>query len=121
MANYAEMKKNLLYFTMGGLGLTVQSGTQDVMGQLINRAYADIFEGWDWSFRLSNTVINSAAPKMQGSITVTQGSPAILGTGTNFTYSDVGSFIWVGGQSQTPLPIADVSGPQLATLASPYA
>lgn len=119
MANYGQMKEQLRLFTMGGLGLTV-AGSDDVYGRLVNRAHADIVESFDWSFRLTNTIVNTVAPKNTGTITVTTGSPSILGTGTNFTYSDVGAFLWVGGAGTTPLPIADVQGIQLASLTSPY-
>lgn len=112
------MRESLRLFTTGGLGLTLQPN--DVYSQLVNRAHEDIVESYDWSFRLTNTVINTVPPKSNGSITLTTGSPSILGTGTTFTLADVGSFLWLGNSGNTPLPIADVQGAQLASLANPY-
>lgn len=113
------MRENLRLFTMGGLGKVLQPG--DVYGQLVNRAHSDLLGNYEWSFRLTNTIVNSVAPKLAGTITVAQGSPVVIGTGTSFTLSDVGAFLWVGGVGMTPLPIADVQGSQILNLSSPFA
>lgn len=119
MSNFLQMRDSLRIFTMGGLGKTLQPG--DVYGQLINRAQRDLAEDWEWSFRRTNTIVNTVAPKTAGSITVATGSPVVIGTGTHFTLADKGAFLWVGGVGTTPLPIADVQGTQMLNLTSPFA
>lgn len=118
VANFLDLRENLRLLLMGGLGLTLEDN--DTYGRIINRAYQDIWDAHQWSFRLTNTVLNSVAPKSDGFVTMTAGSPSILGIGTHFSLADKGAFIWPTGISGTPLPIADVSGPQIATLTNPY-
>lgn len=120
MANFGQMRDNLRLQLMGGLGLVLEP--DDTYSKLINRAHTTLVEAYDWSFRLSNTVVNTVPPKSNGTVTLTIGSPSILGTGTSFTYADVGGFLWLGsgGGGNTPLPISDVAGLQLASLANPF-
>ncbi len=119
MANYRTMKNRLRLFTMGGLGEILQDG--DVYGELVNRAYDDIWSDYPWSYKRTNQIVNTVPPKSNGRITVATGSPAVIGTGTGFTVADKGSFLWVGGVGTTPLPIINVAGNQIVTLSAPFA
>lgn len=104
---------------MGGLGEVLQAN--DVYSFLINRAYDDLWSDWDWSYRVTNAIVNTRPPKTAGTITLAVGSPVVIGTGTAFDYNDKGAFLWVGGVGTTPLPIADVQGPLMLNLTAPFA
>lgn len=119
MSSFSQMREALRLICMGALGTTLQDA--DVYGSLINQSHSELTEQFEWSWRLTNAIINTVMPKSAGTVTVSTGSPVVLGSGTHFTVADKGSFIWVGGIGSTPLPIADVSGGQIVTLAHPFA
>lgn len=114
MANFGAMVEDLRLLTMGNL-------TADTLKSLINRAHQQILESFDWTFLLTNTVINSALPKSAGTVTVSQGSPIVIGTGTAFTTADRGSFLWAGGMQGAPVPVQGTQGVATLTLSSPWA
>lgn len=94
--------------------------SDDTLGKFINRAQAQCCESYDWSFLHTNYVVNSVAPKSDGTISLTQGNATVFGAGTNFTPADIGAFLWVGGLNIAPVPIADVQGPAICTLGFPW-
>ncbi len=113
MATFGDMQADLGILVMGNLA-------PDTIKLLLNRAQSQICENYDWSFLLTNTVINSVVPKQHGTITVSQGSPLVIGAGTAFGQEDVGSFIWIGGINTAPYPIQGVSGTAALTLATSW-
>ncbi len=120
MANFGQARENLRLLTMGGLGTVLKDG--DTYGSLINRAHGDLIEDYEWSVRFTNATLNTVAPKNTGTVTLTQGQPTVLGTGTNFSYADVGSFLWLGSPAQAETVIVqDVPGSAMLVLSSPYA
>lgn len=86
----------------------------------INNCQRQICESFEWSWLYTNVVINSRAPKTDGKITLSTGSPQVLGVGCKFTVNDVGSFLWPGGLQLAPCPIADVQGTNALTLEVPW-
>jgi len=114
MASFGSMQENLRLLLSGN------AAAADIKSWL-NRAQEQILEAYDWSFLLTNTVVNSAAPKTTGLITVSQGSPLVLGTGTSFGVQDIDAFMWVGGLSVPPIPIASVQGTASLSLSNPWA
>ena len=113
MATFADMLTDLRLLVMGNL-------KDDTLKRLLNRAQSQILEVYDWSFLLTNAVINSSTPKTAGTITVSQGSPVVAGTGTAFGREDIGAFLWVGGLGITPVPIQGVQGTSMLTLSAPW-
>lgn len=113
MATFQNMIDDLTILCMGNLSL-------DTIKLLINRAQQQICENYDWSFLLTNTVINTVVPKATGTITVSRGSPLVIGAGCAFGQEDVGSFIWVGGLNVAPYPVQAVQGLNALTLSSPW-
>lgn len=113
MASFGDMITDLRLLLMA-------NQTDDSIGLFLNRAQQQILEAHNWSFLLTNGVINTVAPKATGTITVAQGSPLVLGTGTNFTQADVGSFIWVAGLGTAPIPVVQVGGTAQLTMSSPW-
>ncbi|TAK94596.1 hypothetical protein EPO05_06135 [Patescibacteria group bacterium] len=113
MATFADMQNDVRILVMGNLD-------SDTIKLLLNRAQSQICENYDWSFLLTNTVINSVVPKQHGTITVSQGSPLVIGAGTAFGQDDVGSFIWIGGINTAPYPIQSVQGTAVLTMVAPW-
>lgn len=113
MAVFQDMINDVRLLVMGRLDLpTIQL--------LINRAQSQICENYDWSFLLTNTVINSVVPKQDGTISVSQGQNFVIGNGCNFGPEDIGSFIWIGGLNIAPYPIQSVQGTNALTLVAPW-
>jgi hypothetical protein len=120
--------------TIRGRILTLATTHIDVtsLNALINRVAQAELEARAWSFRRNNTVVNSVAPKADGTVDVTQDSAVIAGTGTSFAAADVGRKLRVGAganavglftvlsvQSATQLTLTSTY-PGTTALAQPY-
>lgn len=113
MASFGEMLSNLQVQTRAEL-------TDADLKQIINNAQRQIVEAYEWSYCYTNVVINSVAPKQNGKVTLSTGSPQVLGVDCSFTVNDVGSFFWAGGLQLAPCPIVDVQGKNALTLEVPW-
>ena len=60
MANFGDMITDLQLLLMG-------NQTDESVGKFLNRAHQQILEAHNWSFLLTNCVINTVAPKTAGS------------------------------------------------------
>lgn len=81
--------------TFGTVQQRIQTITRNqfplrLTNQLVNRVHQEELEGYSWVRRRTNTVVSSVAPKTGGTVALTQGSLAVVGTGTAFAASDVG-------------------------------
>lgn len=113
MASFLDMFKTIR--------LQVQSNVaDDDIRQSINNAQRQLCEAFDWSFQFVTVVFNSVAPRSNGLITASAGSPIVIGSGTTFGVNDIGSFLWIGGQTIAPLPVIDVQPGQILTLFAPW-
>ena len=118
MANFGTMQAELQLSVMAKL-LGTDTAT------LLNQAQREEVEsGWPWSTLYSNTVIYSQGPLTQGTVSVSQGSPFVTGTGTNFTalnaqFTTTDSFIHIG-TSQVAVPVLSVQDDTDLTLSLPW-
>jgi hypothetical protein len=60
------------------------------VGEFINARHADLLESHDWSRRKQDIIINTAVDKTDGTVALTSGSGAVVGTSTTFAATDVG-------------------------------
>lgn len=112
MANFGAMFQTLR--------LQVQGNVDD--GDLkatINNCQRQICESYDWTFLDGTMVVNSVVPHQNGTVTLSTGSPNVIGSGTSFNVNDAGAFFWAGGQVMAPVPVQSVQG-QILTLQSPW-
>ncbi len=112
LSTYASMQADIALTGMAQLLNT------DI-GALLNRCQTEEVDAYDWSFVFTNTVIYSAAPYGVGTVTVTQGSQTVKGTGTNWT-AGFGGFQMRIGASGILLPVASVQNSTTLTLTVPY-
>jgi len=68
------------------------------IGFQINKAYQRILNYWPWSFLLSEGVLTTYNKYDIGTVSVTQGSKAVVGTGTGWTSDLVGRYFRVSSE-----------------------
>lgn len=98
MASLGVMKSNLTLMSMSGLVQT------DIVS-LLNKCQQEELESYEWSFLYTDIVINSIIGYNTGTITLTQGSPTVTGSGTTFPTTAAGWFLWAGPTLTTPVII----------------
>jgi hypothetical protein len=113
MATLGQMKNDLNLLSMNGLVAS------DVTS-LLNKCQREELESYQWSFLLTDVIVNSVVPYQTGTVTVTQGSTTLTGTGTNFTSSMVGWFLWVGPTLTTPVLISGFTSATQLTLSTAW-
>jgi len=60
------------------------------IGFQINKRYQRILKQWHWSFLKSEAILTTVAPYSTGTVTVTNGSKTVTGSGTNWTLAMAG-------------------------------
>lgn len=113
MASLGSMINDLTLLSMSGL-------VSSDLTSLLNKCQLEELESYQWSFLLTDIVINSVVPYQTGTITVTQGSTTATGVGTNFTSSMAGWFLWVGPTLTTPVLVSAVVSATQLTLSTPW-
>ena len=73
--------------------------TTAVVGAFINSRHRDLLESFDWSRRKNDILISAAVDKSAGTITVTNGSAAVVGSGTAFASTDVGRTVRISNDT----------------------
>lgn len=91
----------------------------DQANRYIRRAYREILDLRDWSGLHQDGILQTVAAYEAGTIAVTQGSTAIVGTGTAFTAEMTGRRLYVHGSDGEVYTFTYV-GPTAATLDRPY-
>lgn len=87
----------------------------------LNRRWQKILNAWSWSFVKTDGVITTKVPKSGGSLSVSQGSPLVAGTGTSFAVTDVDAYLLLGNQPYRVMDVQVVSPTvQMVLLNSPY-
>lgn len=66
---------------------------------ILQDVHREIATGWQWSFRKRETLLATVAPVSAGTVTVTQGSAAVVGVGTAWTAAMVGRAISIAGEN----------------------
>ena len=113
MSTFGQMKSDL---NLTGMASLLNSD----IGQLLNKCQREEVEAWEWSFLLTNIIINGVVPYQIGTVTVTQGSNQIVGVGTNWTSDMNNWWLWVGPTYTTPVLFANVTSATQATLTVPW-
>ena len=115
MANFSVMTSDLRILLMAKL---VDS---DIQG-FINQAQREEVEAYQWSFLLTNTILYSSASQTTGTVSLTQGSSTVTGSGTNFFLptNAVSQLAYGSPTGSTPYPIASVESTTSLTLAQPF-
>lgn len=80
----------------------------DCLGAL-NSRHSDLLESFDWSRKKQSIAITSVPDKADGTISVTNGSPTVIGTGTIFTATDRGRYIKIGTDTSSLYVVRTVS------------
>ena len=65
--------------------------------EIIEAQYRELFSQWTWSFGRTTGGFNTLAPLSGGTVAVTNGTTAVIGTGTAFTTAYENGFISIGG------------------------
>src|SRR5579872_1647654 len=100
--------------------MAMGSLTPDDLKRLLNKCQRDEVESWEWSFSLTNIIVNAVIPYQVGTITLTQGSPIVQGQGTNWNSSMNYWWLWAGPTLTTPIIINQVTSATQATLSAPW-
>lgn len=74
--------------------------TDPPASSIVAGAARDIQEAWQWSMRKRVTLLQTAPPVSQGTITVRAGSPTVTGLGTQWTVELTGRAIRIPGDPQ---------------------
>lgn len=67
--------------------------TVAIVGEAFNKQHADLLESGSWSRKKTEILVPTVADKSAGTIAVTNGSAAIVGTSTSFATADEGRYI----------------------------
>lgn len=113
MSSFGQMKSDLTLTGMASL-------TVPDIGQLLNKCQREEVEAWEWSFLLTNIIINGIVPYQVGTVTINQGDTVLQGIGTNWTTAMNNWFLWVGPTLTTPVILANVTSPTSITLTAPW-
>jgi hypothetical protein len=113
MASFGQMLSDLNLMAMASL-------IPPDLRKLLNKCQRDEVEAWEWSFSLTNIIINGIQPFQQGTITLTQGSDQVVGVGTNWTNAMNYWWLWSGPTLTTPVIVNQVTSPTTATLSSAW-
>ena len=85
------------------------------------RRWQKMWSGWPWSFVKQDKVLATTLPKNAGTVSVTQGSVLLSGTGTSFATSDVGAYLAVGEEFYRVADVIVISATvQILMLETPY-
>lgn len=76
----------------------------------INQAYKDVQEAYDWQWRYKWGIVQTVAVYTTGTVTVTEGSRTVTGSGTTFTSAMVGRYFKLNNQEETYKIISYTSG-----------
>src|SRR5260221_4908990 len=106
MASLATMLSDMNLMGMANLN------SSDVT-LLLNKCQREEVEAWDWSFLLTNVIINAVTPISTGTVTIAQGSTTVTGVGTTFPVNADKWWIRVGATLTTPVIASYVSATQL--------
>src|SRR5882672_9732395 len=112
MASLATMLSDMSLMGMANLN-------QADVTLLLNKAQREEVEAWDWSFLQTNIIINAVTPISTGTVTITQGSTTVTGSGTAFPTTADKWWIRVGATLTTPVIASYVSATQLL-LSAPW-
>ena len=95
MANFLVLQEELGDRLQLDRNVTVY---QNKLKRWINLAQDAISGRHDWTFLQERDMIQTIADKTAGTVTVTDGSAAVTGSGTAFAATDVGKFIQFSGE-----------------------
>jgi hypothetical protein len=75
----------------------------------LNRNHQEEIESGEWHYRQKMGLLQSGSVKTDGTVSLTQGSTLVQGSGTSFGTSDTGKFLRTGGgHTSVPIRVADV-------------
>jgi hypothetical protein len=83
--------------------------TDDLVKSFINSRHADLLESHEWSRKKQEIAITAVPDKTAGTVEVTNGSSTVIGTGTQFTASDVGKYIKFGADQYSLFVVRGVN------------
>lgn len=96
-------------------------------GSLLNKCQREEIESYPWSFLFQTLLIYGSIPNTTGSVTMTQNSPNVIGTGTSFTANLAGApgssncfWLWVGPTLTTPVQVNSITTNATLTLSAPW-
>lgn len=75
------------------------AATADIILSLINTRHSDLLESYDWSRKKTEIVVATLPDKSTGTLAVSNGNSAVVGTGTSFTASDAGRYVTIGSDT----------------------
>ena len=90
------------------------------VGALLNKVNREEVESHDWSFLWQNLVLWSYQPYSTGTVTLTQGSDVLVGSGTTFTSLFTGWFMSVGATLTVPIQINAFIDASTLQMTSPW-
>lgn len=90
------------------LGRHALAKYDDCLGAL-NSQHADLLESFDWSRKKTSVSITAVPDKDQGTLSVTNGSATVNGSGTAFTASDMGRYLTIGSDTSSLYLVASVT------------
>lgn len=73
--------------------------TTTVVGEFVNSRHRDLLESYDWSRRKNDILISTAVDKTAGTVTVTNGSATVTGSGTAWASGDVDRTLTIGSNT----------------------
>jgi len=94
--------------------LTPFLGDLSLLVDYIRRRYMKVLDDYPWSFLRQDKEFQTVAPYNTGTVTTTQGSAVVVGSGTSWTSSMVGMAFLVG--NAPPLRVASVQNATQLTL-----
>lgn len=87
--------------------------TSDLAAALVNDAYINTLRSQQWLANTGHFTLASVTPVTSGTVSLTQGSTAVIGSGTNWDPSMVGLYLGIG-QSIPSRVIGFISSTQLS-------
>lgn len=102
------------------LGLDpTDSGNQTLINRWLNITQQDIASRWPWQFMFDREVVQTVADKIAGTVSIASGSTSVVGVGTSFASTDVGSFIQFQGSNDW-YKLTVVGSATTATIEAPF-
>jgi len=108
--NYGTIKTDVLE----QIGID-DSDVEDVVEQALNDILQEICQAYNFSWLYGDSSFITVAPYSTGTVTATEGSATITGSGTTFTSSMVGRKIYLENATYTIATYVDATGITLST------
>src|SRR5262245_10840118 len=82
--------------------------TVDQVRSFYNTRHSSFLDSFDWSRKKGEMAITVVTDKSNGTLTVMNGSPTVVGASTSFTASDVDKYVKIGGDDDSLFVVASV-------------